>query len=386
MRCWPRWLGVVATALGALVVVACARPAAPPEAQPAAQPGPPRSAASASTPAGQAGDWDQVVAAARQEGVLVLSTHTGAATYQRLQEQIKQEFPWLEIQATGMRASDFAPRVLAEQKNGQYLWDVHIGPPANMLSTLTPAGALEPLRPWLDALPPDIRDDSKWAGGFEMYADPDRPMTFLTHFSANGGFWVNRAQAPREELSTWDDLLNPRWKDRILVYDPTRANGGSFAFAAALGLKGEDYLRQLAAQARYLETSNQVAEWVAQGRFPVAIGVQEGFVEELQSKGIGRSLEQVGKQDAAYLLANGLEVLKNAPHPNATRVFLRWYLSQEGQDAMAQALMASSRRLDVKSYDPISTPDYANLDQYQLRVGTAQGEALLERAMALAKK
>jgi ABC-type Fe3+ transport system substrate-binding protein len=153
-----------------------------------------------------------------------------------------------------------------------------------------------------------------------------------------------------------------------------------------LGLKGEDYLRQLTAQARYVEMSNQAAEWVAQGRFPVAIGVQEGFVEELQSKGIGRSLEQVGKQDVAYLLANGLEVLKNAPHPNATRVFLRWYLSQEGQDAMAQALMASSRRLDVKSYDPISTPDYANLDQYQFRVGTAQGEALLERAMALAKK
>jgi len=387
MRCWTRSLGLAATAVLAVAALACGRPAAPSTAEPAARGAPAGSSAapSAAAPA-QTAEWDQIVEAAKREGVLVLSTHTGAATYQRLQDRIKQEFPWLDVQATAMKASDFAPRVLAEQKNGQYLWDLHVGPTSNMLSVLTPADAFEPIRPYLALLPPETRDDSKWAGGFEMFTDPERPVTFITHFQANGGYYVNRGLASREEVASWDDLLNPKWKDRILAYDPSRANGGGLAFASLLGVKGEDYVRLLAAQSRYLETGSQVADWVAQGRFPIAIGAQEDYVEELQAKGVGRNVEVVGKQESAYLLANGVEVLKNAPHPNAARVFLRWFLSAEGQDAMAQALTASSRRLDVKSYEQTTTPDYANLDRYPFRVGTIQGEALLQRSLAIAKK
>ncbi|HEY7067522.1 MAG TPA: extracellular solute-binding protein [Chloroflexota bacterium] len=388
------WALVVALALAA---GACGRPTAPtgapgPGAAPASAPAPRAAGASAAasaaaqTDAATSPEWEAIVAAAKQEGVLVLSTHTGASTFQRLHQRIREQFPWLDVQATAMKASDFTPRVLAEQKNGQYLWDVHVGPTANMLSVLTPARAFEPMRPFLEALPADVKDDGEWAGGFELFADPDRPYTFLDRFTVTGGFHVNRSLASRDEVATWDDLLNPKWKDKILVYDPARANAGSIIMAALLGTKGEDYVRRLMDQVKVIETRSQATEWVAQGRFPIGIGLDDDIMEELQAKGIGKSVELVGRDEAAPLLAWGADVLKNAPHPNAAKVFLRWYLSQAGQDVVASTLQQNSRRLDVKSYDPANTPDYQQLDRYQVRVGTTMGEALLLRALAIAKE
>ena len=42
-----------------------------------------------------------------------------------------------------------------------------------------------------------------------------------------------------------------------------------------------------------------------------------------------------------------LVVLKNAPHPNATRVFVNWFLSREGQEVYTRAMHQATRRLDV---------------------------------------
>ncbi len=86
------------------------------------------------------------------------------------------------------------------------------------------------------------------------------------------------------------------------------------------------------------------------------------------------------------MIAYGTEVLKNAPHPNAAKVFLRWYLSQEGQEAMAQSLETSTRRVGIESYAAEESPDYSNLAQYTLKIGTAEGEAVLARTIKVLKE
>jgi hypothetical protein len=45
-------------------------------------------------------------------------------------------------------------------------------------------------------------------------------------------------------------------------------------------------------------------------------------------------------------------VLKVAPHPNAALVFVNWYLSKEGQDAVGKVQKQGSIRRDVPSYVP----------------------------------
>jgi iron(III) transport system substrate-binding protein len=371
---WP-----VSTAV-ALVAAACSptTPATPP--QPTAAPQAQQSMAAA------AGDWATVVAAAKKEGKLVLSTHAGTG-YEKYVEQVKQALPELTIEATTIKASDFTARVVVEQQNGQYLWDVHMGPVSNIYTVLTPAGGLEPIKPYLDSLPADARTDSNWAGGFNLFTDPKNPVTLITEFSDIGGVFVNRDQVP-EGLASLDDLLNPKLKGKIAVYDPTVSNGGSMSLSGLVGLKGDDYLKKLIVDndAKYVETSRQLTDWVAQGRYPIGFGVDATQLLELQKQGVGTNVER-NRGFGNYSLASGLSVLKNAPHPNAARVYLNWALSKEGQIAWAQnaSVDASSRRLDVPVYHPDSTPDYQHIEKYKVIQGTASGQDTLDRTLAITK-
>src|SRR5262249_33876892 len=67
-----------------------------------------------------------------------------------------------------------------------------------------------------------------------------------------------------------------------------------------------------------------------------------------------------------YLATSGISAFKNAPHPNATKVFVNWFLSREGQFAWTEAWddRHVSRRLDVPSKNLHGTPDWSRLDSY----------------------
>lgn len=407
--------GAALTAVFALLLAACAPAAAPSPttapAKPAAQATtPPKPAASATKPAAAAAspaaaaaspaakpsaqamsgpDWDKVVAAAKQEGTLVLATHAGSG-YQKWATKAQEEMAKLgiKLEATTIKASDFAPRVLAEQRNGQFLWDLHVGPASNMYTVVAPAGGMEPIKPFLDALPADVKDNSKWAGGFELFSDPTNPVTLITQLSESGGAFVNTEKAGGK-IAKPEDLLDPKWKGQIVIYDPTVSNGGSMSVSDFTGRQGEDFVKKLVLdqEARYVETSRQATEWIAQGRYPIGFGLDATYLAELQAKGVGTSVVRE-KDFATYVLAHGVSVLKNAPHPNATKVFLNYFLSQPGQDTWADISTkdASSRRLDVKVYHPEATPDYKNFAKYKVIQGTASGNETLKKTLAITKQ
>ncbi|MBV9327398.1 MAG: extracellular solute-binding protein [Chloroflexi bacterium] len=365
------------------VLVACSPPATPAPPTPA----PPATLAPQSTGApGSATEWDGVLAGAKQEGKLVLSTHAGTG-YEKYVELVKQALPDLTVDATTIKASDYAARVVVEQQNGQYLWDVHMGPVSNIYTVLTPAGDLEPIKPFLDSLPPDNKDNSLWAGGFELFTDPNNPVTLITEFSDVGGMYVNQDQVP-EGINSMDDLLDPKWKGKIAVYDPTVSNGGSMSLAGLLAVKGDAFLQQLINEndAKYVATSNQLTQWVAEGRYPIGFGVDATQLAELQKQGVGVNVVR-NRAFGDYSLASGLSVLKNAPHPNAVKEYLNWALSRDGQIAWAQnaSVDSSSRRLDVPVFHPDSTPDYQHMEKYPVIQGTASGQDTLDRTLAITK-
>jgi len=360
-----------------LLLAACSPAAAPPA----------PTAAPANAPAAAApSSWDGVLAAAKQEGTLVLSTHAGAG-YEKYVEEVKKALPDLTIDATTIKASDFAARVVVEQQNGQYLWDVHMGPVSNIYTVLTPAGDLQPIKPFLDALPPDNKDDSKWAGGFGLFTDPNNPVTLITEFSDVGGMYINKDQVP-EGISSMDELLDPKWKGKIAVYDPTVSNGGSMSLAGIVGQRGDDFLKKLIMDndAKYVSTSNQLTQWVAEGRYPIGFGVDATQLGDLQKQGVGANVVR-DKSIGDYSLASGLSVLKKAPHPNAVKEYLNWALSRDGQIAWAQnaSVDSSSRRLDVPVFHPDSTPDYQHMEKYPVIQGTSTGQDTLDRTLAITK-
>jgi iron(III) transport system substrate-binding protein len=380
-----RMLHVIGLSGAAALVAACSQPASPAQVQPTAGNQP--AAAQTAPAAGAASDWNAIVAAAKQEGTVVLSTHAGSG-YEKYVVAVKQALPDLKIEATTIKASDFAPRVIVEQQNGQFLWDVHMGPSSNMFTVVAPANGLEPIKPFLANLSADVRDDSKWAGGFELFTDANNPQTFISQLSANPGIFVNKDILP-ESVATPEDLMNPKLKGQIAVYDPTNSNAGAFALADIASKKGDDFLKSLLTdqQVQYVSTSRQITDWIAQGRYPVCMGVDQTQLADLQSQGVGKNVEAI-TSFGTTVLASGVDVLKNPPHPNATRVYLNWALSQAGQEAWAtlSAVWATSRRLDVTvNLDAPTSPDYTHMAQYTVIQGTASADALLSRTLAITR-
>ena len=86
--------------------------------------------------------------------------------------------------------------------------------------------------------------------------------------------WYNTGHAKPEELRTYDDLLNPKWKGKIAFWDPRSAGGAALGIWGYLWLtKGEGYLRKLAQQNLLLvEDRRLVADSLARAKVAVAIG------------------------------------------------------------------------------------------------------------------
>jgi ABC-type Fe3+ transport system substrate-binding protein len=325
------------------------------------------------------------LSAAQQERQLVLSMQAGADV-EAFAGRLQGALPGLDLRLSELSPSKVGPQILAEQQNGQFNWDLHLGPTSNMVSVLGPAGALDRIDPYLDSLPADEIAPDKWAGGFKLYTDPNNPTTLVTYFGLAGGMWVNRARAPRDRLASVDQVVDPAWKGQIVIYDPTVVNGGSQTLATLYLLKGEEFVRKILIDQQPVIAGNQadVANWLSQGRYAIGDYVQPVDLKQLTQQGLARDLDVL--PNTRYVQTNGVSVFRNPPHPDVVKAVLSWVLGHEGQDAFASIVAnASTRRTDVTVYNPDDAADPTKLSTYGFIAGLSTGQEAVARVNALAK-
>ena len=398
-----RFLALLAVASSGGLLAACQQAAPPsptsapaaqpttPPAQPTAAPAAPTQAATTAPAAASSGAaWDQIVEGAKKEGVLTAATNVGTGQ-QQFMLQFKEKYPWVELQHATFKASDLAPRILSEQRNGLYAWDWQVGTGFNTVgSVLGPANAVADMKPLVDDLPAEVKDEKVWAGGFELWRDPATRDALITQFNLSGGYYVNRDNIPEGELTSYVQLIDPKWAGKIVIYNPTQTTGAATDLAPMLANKGEDFIRKIIVDQKAVitETNQQATEWALTGRYPIGIGLDDAVIQDFQKQGVGKGLKEVREVEASYLRATGLVALKNPPHPNMARLFLHWFLSAEGQDAWARlsAPNATSRRFDVKVYNAEVMPDLSRIRDYKLVTGTKDGEALVQKVVEVVNK
>ena len=167
------------------------------------------------------------------------------------------------------------------------------------------------------------------------------------------GHSVNTTLASPAEFKSYSDLLNPKWKGKIVALDPRRpgnaANLTVFLYATP-GL-GRDFLKRLFGEMDVVFSHDryQVVDWLARGKFAVNL-FSPVSKEDIKA---GLPLMDVKVDGPAPLGAGAASasLLNRAPHPNTARLFLNWVLSREGQIAYQKASENNSLRTDIPKKD-----------------------------------
>lgn len=177
--------------------------------------------------------------------------------------------------------------------------------------------------------------------------------------SAGAGAGYNTQLLDPREYKTYWDFLNPKLKGKIISTDIRRVRGAGipWQFLYYHPDLGPKYLRRLFGEMDVTMSADlrQAADWLAAGKFSLAMPIQGGVVYKAKNQGL--PVDQFDsyhfKEGVNLSSAFGsLAVMNRAPHPNAAKVFINWLLSREGQ-ALFQKVISltgdarNSRRVDV---------------------------------------
>lgn len=349
-RTW-HWLSLL---LLGLLVAACA-PQGVPEAAPVRTPPPAPVPVAAPAPAAPARaswqvEWEKSVEAAQKEGVLALGTSAGNEVQRELSQAFKGKYG-IRVETVGGTAGVIMSRIQAERRAGLYLWDVLVSGGTALVSTWKPAGGTSPLEPVL--ILPDFTDSEvikkTWYQGRLWWLDRDKHvMAGLVYIESHMG--INTNLVKPGEIKSWDEVLNPKWKGKMMLFDPTQpgthSDGGMMLMLYEN--KGEAWVRRLAAQEPVIMRDDRLAhDWLAHGKYPLYLAPRAEMLAEFVKS--GAPVAPVLPDDLISLATGSTAVglVDKSPHPNAGKVFINWYLRQEGQTIMSRTRLNQSARLDV---------------------------------------
>lgn len=312
----------------------------------------PKPAASpvAKAPAKPTEDWDRVLGDAKREGQVVVYGLSGADRQEALTRGFSEKYPEIRMDYTGGPGSQIAAKAMAERAGGLYLADVYIGGTTDAIANFIPAGALQPIRPFL--LGPEVRDTSSWAGGKFYFADEAEVHNLIFTTQVSVPFAYNGDLVAAGEVKSWKDLLAPKWRGKIVMRDPRMAGSGLAVatFWYITDNLGKPFMQQLFSQQEVVVSADErlIVDWVARGQYPIGIGASDSLATELKNKGVPIEFAGSLQEGVAINAGSGsLGVFDRAPHPNAAKVYLNWLLSKETQTTFSKASSQASRRVDV---------------------------------------
>lgn len=357
---------------GAASPAASAAAAAPvsasPSLAPSASPSPYVVAALASPVASSSGGatqvsqqaYDALVAAAKQEGSVVIDGPPTPAMRDDLPQAFKQQFG-IDMTYNGLQPGDFVNRITGERAAGIYSTDAVLSGSDTMYGVVANNGQVDngamgwlaPLAPAL--VDPNVVDPSKWRAGRLWWEDPQNEYVLRVANFVNNNLTINTSVIKPGQITSYHDLLDPQYTGKIVAYDPT-INGSGLADASYFYVNfGSAFVQQLyVQQATLSRDNNQEGNMLADGSHPIAVSLQEQEVQSLQQQGLPVQY-LTGMSDSPGYIAGGfglVGLMDHAPHPNAAKLFMNWIAGPDGCKAYQEYNQQLCGRNDVGT-DPI---------------------------------
>ena len=271
---------------------------------------------------------------AEKEGALILYSPDPEANQNALLNAFMARFP--KIKATYLRLQTGAlyAKLMAERQARTYQPDV---------LTLTDVTF--------------VRDFQK-RGGWARYESPELTAWKPEFKSAPEGFYIwggiivagiaynPTTLKPEDAPKSWKDLLNPKWKDVINV----KVSNSGLQHEAWLMIKqiyGDQYWKDFAAlNPRAFDSYVQQFDRTVSGQDQVISTAQ--YSGYLQFKAKGAPIAFVNPEEGMVAAPSMMGAVDQAPHPEASKLFMDWFTGVPGQQAYIEASALYSAREDVK--------------------------------------
>jgi len=265
--------------------------------------------------------------AKKPESKLTIYTALESEQYPVYLESFEKAHPEINVEVVRNSTGVITAKLLAEKDNPQA--DLVWGTAATSLMILKQAGILEPYKPaGVERVNPLFRDQDSvptWVG----------IDAFMTAFACNT-VELKRLNLP--EPKSYDDLLNPAYKGKIILPNPASSGTGYFFVSAILQLKGDslgwDYLTKLHENvAVYSHSGSKPAKLAGAGEYPIGISFcYPALTQKL--KGDPVSVVFPAEGSGWDMEANGL--IKKAQIKPEAKLFLDWAISNEAITAVSK--------------------------------------------------
>ncbi|HUK41416.1 MAG TPA: extracellular solute-binding protein [Candidatus Acidoferrales bacterium] len=337
-------------------------------------------------------EWDKTLEAARKEGKVRVSIPASVEMRKQLEDGFKKRYG-IEVEVFTARGSAAVRRLADEFKAGVRHFDLHIGGSSSVVTGLLDEGLCDAIEPWL--VLPEVKDPKNWWGG-HMWVDSAKRYVYTFQAYLTESIWYNSDLLNPRELGSYDDFLAPKLKGKIGFLDPRSPGAGDSQWSFIWDVKGESYLKKLVAQDLLLGRDQRLlAENLAKGRVAAMLGLTYYSYLPFIKAGLPvKSLPALKEGTYGTGGSGNLAIIKNPANPNATKIFVNWLLSREGQEIVSRALGQATRRLDVDTKwlleggviaakDRLSVKDYLRIENQSEEKLEKVREPALKVAQAL---
>jgi ABC-type Fe3+ transport system substrate-binding protein len=321
--------------------------------------------------------WEATIEAAKKEGeVVIYGPHNPA--YQQIWAIFQKSYPEIKFSFVPGKGSDHAQRIVAERRADKYLADLLMGG-STTYASFAP-GTLEPLRPLL--ILPEVMDMSAWFDGRLFFADAQNNAGLIIsgEIGTRRGSYNTKLLDPKE-IQSWWDLLQPKFKGKLGTFDPRIAGGGgeTFMFFYYTPSLGQKFITRLLTETDIVVTRDlqQGTDWLANGKILFYIGSGQPIMRA-KKQGLPVDLLPHPMKEGDIMGGGSccMAVMSKAPHPHATKLFVNWVLSREGQSAWQKYAEVNSLRMDIPKIDlPPDDVPQKGVNYFMLNSAKYNGQA-----------